>query len=265
MSADLPLPYTKRMAHHFMQAPSDFTVESALRWGQNYGLGGSERLVRAVIPTRLGIQFDHDDFWLTVMQFFVANPMLDLAQVGPIIDYIYRQRFESQDVFVGPGVVERRPPAKPNFSMKGRTPASLLRQVESWHRALAKTEQPRADWTPSGIEGFEFMEGTERGGSLKIWTIGELLSTRALVAEGRKMKHCVATYAHSRGSGACSIWTLEVESFEGRCKVLTVEVRNVSRLICQARGKCNMLPGEKHRGILRRWAEKAGLSLAKHV
>jgi hypothetical protein len=222
-------------------------------------------LVRAVTPTRLGTHFDHDDFWLTVIQFFVANPMLDLAQVGPIIDYIHRQRFESQDVFVGPGVVERRPPAQPNFSMKGRTPASLLRQVESWHRALAKTEQPKADWAPSGIEGFEFMEGTERAGSLKIWTITELLSTRALVAEGRKMKHCVATYAHSCGGGACSIWTLEVESFEGRSKLLTVEVRNASRVICQARGKCNMLAGEKHRGILRRWAEKAGLSLAKHV
>jgi hypothetical protein len=108
-------------------------------------------------------------------------------------------------------------------------------------------------------------EGGERGGNLKIWTITELLSTKALVAEGRKMKHCVATYAHSCASGGCSIWTLEVETFEGRSKILTVEVLNAPRLICQARGKCNMLPGEKHRGILRRWAEQAGLSLAKYV
>ena len=69
------------------------------------------------------------------------------------------------------------------------------------------------------------------------------------------MKHCVATYAHSCGSGACSIWTLEVQTFDGCAKILTVEVQNAARLICQARGKCNTLPGEKHRGILRRWAE----------
>jgi hypothetical protein len=41
--------------------------------------------------------------------------------------------------------------------------------------------------------------------------------------------------------------------------------QNAARLICQARGKCNMLPGDKHRGILRRWAEKAGLVLGKYV
>jgi hypothetical protein len=149
--------------------------------------------------------------------------------------------------------------------MKGRTPASLLRQVRAWHRTLAKVEQPKADWPRSGIESFEFVEGTERGGNLKIWTISELLSTKALVAEGRKMKHCVATYSHSCASGACSIWTLEVETFDGRSKMLTIEVQNAARLICQARGKCNMFPGEKHRGILRRWAEQAQLTLAKYV
>ncbi len=108
-------------------------------------------------------------------------------------------------------------------------------------------------------------EPNEAAGTLKIWTLTELLSTKALVAEGRKMKHCVATYAHSCASGACSIWTLEVETFEGRAKVLTVEVQNRARLICQARGKCNMRPGEEHRGILRRWAENAGLHLANYV
>jgi hypothetical protein len=264
-TADLPLPYTKRMAHHFLQAPADCTVEAALRWGQILGLGGSERLVRAVIGTRLGTDYQNDDFWATVLQFLIANPMLDLAHVGPIIDYIHQQRFVSQDVFVAPGVVERRDPAQPNFTMKGRTPASLLRQVEAWHRTLAKSAQPKAEWPRSEIDGFEFVEGAERGGNLKIWTITELLSTKALVAEGRKMKHCVATYAHSCASGACSIWTLEAETFEGRAKILTVEVQNQARLICQARGKCNMLPGEKHRGILRRWAAKTGLSLANHV
>jgi hypothetical protein len=264
-TANLPLPYTKRMAHFFMQAPPEFTVESALRWGQIHGLGGNERLVRAILGTRLGTDFRHDDFWITVLQFFLANPMLDLVHAGPIIDYIHHQRFVSQDTFVAAGVVERKGPPQPNFTMKGRTPASLLRQVESWHRTLAKVEQPKTEWPPSGIDGFEFVEGTERSGNMKIWTITELLSTKALVAEGRKMRHCVATYAHSCAIGACSIWTLEAETFEGRSKILTLEVDNARRVICQARGKCNMLPGDKHRGILRRWAEKAGLQLANHV
>src|SRR5262249_16261642 len=95
-TADLPLPYTKRMAHEFMQAPADLTIKEAIRWGQIHGLGGSERLMHAVIGTRLGPPFMHDDFWITVLQFLIANPMLDLAHVGPIIDYIHQQRFAAQ-------------------------------------------------------------------------------------------------------------------------------------------------------------------------
>ena len=124
---------------------------------------------------------------------------------------------------------------------------------------------PQAEWPHSGIAGFEFVEGSERGGNVKIWTITELLSTKALFAEGRTMKHCVATYARSCAHGDCSIWTLEVWTLEGRSKMLTIEVRRDTKLICQVRGKCNALAAEKHRGVLRRWAEQAGLRLAGYV
>jgi hypothetical protein len=256
-TADLPIPLTKRMAHHFLEAPDDFSVDAALRWGQVHGLGGTERLARAVVGSRLGYFFANDDFWVTVLRFFVANPMLDLAQVGPIVDYLHARRF-------APDLVAREGPPQPELTMKGRTPASLLRQVEAWHRGLYKIYQPKAQWPPSGIDAFEFVEGTE-GGSQKVWTITELLSTKALLTEGRWMKHCVVTYARSCAGGTCSIWTLQVHTCEGPSRALTVEVRNRDRVICQARGKYNELPGDKQRGILRRWAERAGLSLAKYV
>jgi hypothetical protein len=263
--ADLPIPYTKRMAHQFMQAPSDLGVEGALRWGQIHALGGCERLVRATVGSRLGSRFENDDFWSSMLRWFVDHPMLDPAQISPLVDYVHHQKYVGQDVFVAPGVMERQAPPQPNFTMKGRSPESLLRQVEEWHRRLGNTEQPPAEWRQCGIRELEFLEGNERSGNLKIWTIKELLSTKALFAEGRRMKHCVATYSRSCAAGACSIWTLEVESFEGKRKLLTVEVNNTAKLICQARGKYNALPGDKHRGILRRWAAQAGLQLASHV
>jgi hypothetical protein len=264
-TADLPLPYTKKMAHYFMQAPPELTVEAALRWGQIHALGGDARLVRAIIGTRLGTHFEQDAFWTTVLLFLIANPMLAPAQVGPMIDYIHHQKFVPQEVLVAPGVVQRRGPPQPHFTVKGRTPASLLRQVASWHGDLAHTRQPQAEWPPSGIEGFEFRERMGKEGTLKLWTIKELTSTKALVAEGREMKHCVATYAHPCLEGVCSIWTLEVETAHGRSKVLTIEVQSASGLIWQVRGKCNARPGIKHLGILRRWAEQSGLRLADHV
>jgi hypothetical protein len=264
-TADLPIAYTKRMAHHFLEVPVDLAVEAALRWGQIHGLGGDARLAAAVIATRIGTEFANEDFWITVLRFFVANPMLDTAHIGPIIDFIHHQRFEPQDVFVRPGVAEQREPAQPNFTMKGRSVESLLRQVESWHKSLSKNHHAFAEWPKSGIECFEFAEGSERNGNLKVWTITELLNAKALSAEGRTMKHCVGSYARSCASGRTSIWTLEVESFEGRSKLLTIEVQNAARLVCQARGKCNVMPSEKHRAILRRWAEKAGLKMASYI
>jgi hypothetical protein len=244
---------------------ADLSVDAGLRWGQIHGLGGGEKLARAIIGTRLGTDFSHDEFWITVLRFFIANAEIEPAHVGPIIDYIHHHRFVGRDEFAAPGVFQGNSPAQPNLTMKGRTPTSLLRQVISWHRRLANAQHVETDWARSGINDFQLAEGTERSGNLKIWTITELLSTKALVAEGRTMKHCVASYAHLCARGACSIWTLEVTTLDGRAKVLTIEVRHGSRLIAQARGKCNMLPTEKHRGILRRWAEIAGLCIAKHV
>lgn len=264
-TADLPLPFTKRMAHHFIHAPADLTVDAALRWGQIHGLGGDARVARATLPTRIGTVFENDEFWITVLRFFIANPMLDTAHFGPIIDYIHHQRFVFEDTVVAPGVVERRGPPQPNFTIKGRNVESLLAQVSAWHQKLAKTQPQQPDWSPSGIEGFEFLEGSEKNGTHRIWTITELLTAKALVAEGRAMKHCVGSYSHSCARGATSIWTLEAETDAGRAKLLTIEVRNAAHLICQARGKCNAMPAEKHRSILRRWAEKAGLTLAGYI
>lgn len=260
---DLPLPYTKRMSHFFMQAPSDFTVEAALRWGQVLGSGGDSRLARAIIGTRLGTTFEHEGFWMEVVHFFVNNPRLDHAHIGPIIDFIHHQKFVPQEVAVAPGVIEQRESFCPDFSLKGRTPASLLKLVRDWHGSLSRAKQPHAQWCGSGIAGFHLIE--ESGGNRRVWTITELLDSQAMVAEGRLMQHCVATYVSSCLHGKSSIWAMEVETHGERRKVLTVEVDPERKLICQARGKRNELPTERDRDILRRWASQAGLQLAKNV
>lgn len=264
-TAELAIPYSKRMAHHFMRAPNDHTVEDALRWGQIHALGGNARLVKAVLGTRLRTKFEHDEFWLTVFQFLIANPMLDLAQVGPIVDYLQHVKFTPQEIFIAPGQLERRPPLQPNLTMKGRTPEALLRNVTAWHRTLTQTSQPPAEWKPCGIPGLTFVEGTQEGQNLKIWKITELLSSAALIAEGKKMRHCVASYVRSCERGDCSIWTLELETSLGHSKILTLEVRNSSKMLVQARGKFNIVASQKERSILHRWAEQAGLQVVDWI
>ncbi|QDU88980.1 hypothetical protein Pla175_23640 [Pirellulimonas nuda] len=262
----LPIPCTKKMAHHFMRAPGDLSVPHALQWGQVRALGGDDRLARAVLGTRLAESFEHQAFWATVLRWFIAHPMLDRAHIGPIVDFLHHQKFVPERVFIAPGRREESPPPQPHLTMKGRTPESLLRQVNRWHGRLAHDNSLQLrQWAPCGIEAFEFTEGALSGGNLRVWTIRELLGSKALMAEGRQMKHCVATYASSCARGHCSIWTMEVESFQGTSKALTIEVRSNTLTICQARGKLNRLPTEKELGVLARWASCVGLKVAGYL
>jgi hypothetical protein len=249
-----------------MLAPEDYTIEQALRWGQMRALNGNRRMVDAVCGTRLGNHFEHNDFWISVLRFFVQNPFLDTVHYGPIIDYVQGQRFERQEVFVRPGVVEQQPPPHPGFTMRGRTAQSLLRQVGAWHTQLGREQRfGPAQWKSSGISGLSAIEGSEHSKNMRRWTITELLNRDALVDEGRAMRHCIATYAPSCANGRSSVWSMQCENAEGRERVLTIEVRPSSRMVMEARGRFNASPTPQAMRILRQWTEKVGLSLATYA
>jgi hypothetical protein len=262
----IPVALTKKMAHHFLFAPKQYNVEEAIRWGQVHALGGDKRLMDALRGTRLLGNFKNDEFWLNVIRFFIANPMLDVSHVHPIIDYIWNQKFENQRVFVARGVVEEHDPPQPNFSMKGRTPKTLLHQVNDWHRQLGReTRGGDFEWMRSEIGEFHLREGSEKKGNLKYWYIRELLSTDELIHEGRKLHHCVRSYAKSCYTGKTSIWTMESEDENGRHKALTIEISQRENLIRQVRGKRNRLPTEKEKYILTQWATYEKLEIAEYV
>jgi hypothetical protein len=262
LTADgVPIPLTRKMAHHFMEAPAAHSIEAAFRWGQTTALGGDRRLADAVCETRLARDFRDDAFWLSVLRFFIRNPMLDPAQISPIVDYLWNQRYEPRVVFVERGVARELGPEQPNLAMRGRSVTSLLRAVNEWHRRLGReTSGGRLQWQKSAFRDFEFVEGTEQSQNMKVWRIRELLSSQELIAEGRRMCHCVASYANSCYKRLCSIWSMDVETDEGTEPLVTVELNLQRKEICQVRGKRNRLPTDKENDILRRWAlqEKLG-------
>lgn len=258
---NLPITCTKAMAHCFAQAPDHYPVSAALRWAQVRGLGGNERLARAVIATRLGSEFEHEEFWLGVLHFFVNHPRLDLVHVGPIVDFIHHQRFATSEVIRG-GQLVTLPPEQPDYSLKGRTVASLLRHVAEWHDQLGRVALDNGRrWSPSRINDFELLEGSEQLHNLRRWTITELLSSGELVAEGQAMKHCVATYVPRCVSREVSIWSMKVETDHGQKPVLTIEVDLAKKVICQARRRSNAMPKEKERQIMQEWARRERLSI----
>jgi len=259
-TAKTPVPLTKRQAHCFLQAPDSYGIENAIRWGQIHALGGDARLADAVCGTMIGENFENDDFWAAVQRFFVTNPLLDRRHVGPIVDYLNHQRFVTREVVTGPGVVEQQPPEQPNLTMRGRTAESLLRQTNEWHGKLARSKQVKELWfRPSGVKGLE-----TRAGKNGFWRIRELLSGAELIDEGRKMRHCVATYAQSCAAGECSIWSIERHTSDGVEKRQTVEV-NRHGVIVQSRGRLNRLPNQGEYDLLRQWSREAGTSISPYV
>ena len=264
-AAGLPVALTKKQAHHFLLAPDDFDVMSGFRWAQITDLGGSERLVRSVLATRIATDFQHHEFWMSVIRWLIANPMLDAVHHGPIIDYLHDQRFVPSvpnPLAHLPGQPGRLAP-QPKLTMKGRNPQTVLRAVTEWHRRLGRARTRKAiSWAPSGMPAYRFEEG--EGHNLKVYSITELLSSQELEDEGRAMSHCVATYAGSCAAGHASIWVLKVtDAYDREERLLTLEVWNATRQIVQARQKFNKEASPKQLSLITRWASAGGPSMSK--
>ena len=242
---NFPVRFTKRMAHLFLQAPKH-SVEHAIRWAQIKAIGGSDELVKAVHRTRLGESFENEEFWFTVVQFFVNNPMLDPMQVGPIVDYIYNQKYVPQEIIEPSGGVVQGPPPHPRFSMKGRSGEKLVRLVEDWHGDLAaEAYVPFKEWQPTNVRPFEHIEN-DTTGQMRTWTIHELSTSWELAIEGRALHHCVRSYANRCASGKASIWSTQVRiGTDGPQPLLTIAVENIDKRVTQYRGKYNLVPNTK--------------------
>ncbi len=209
---------------------------------------------------------DENEFWVSVLRFFIRHP-LDTTHVAPILDFLHHHRFEHRDVVAEGGRLRRLGPPQPNLSMRGRNPSALLRQVRDWHHRLgmAGGKDANVTWPASGIPGFHSVVGSARNAKQRIYTIHELTSGAQLIADGRGMHHCVATYVRWCRTGQTSIWSLQVEQERGPIRMLTIEVDPGQRRIIQARGRWNDRPTDLGRKVMVRWAAAAGLTIASWV
>ena len=255
--AGFPVRLTRRMAHEFAHAPAHYPIDFALRWAQVQGLGGSDGLARAVAATRLGRMFANDQFWTSVIHLFLNTSRLDPAQIEPIIEYLHGQKFERRSVIIGEDTEVELEPPEPELSVKGRTVASLMRRVVEW-QAERKEEVKRTliRWDRSRISGFL---GRDEAG--RSWTIRELLDSNEMAAEGKAMEHCVATYTDWCARQLTTIWSVGIETPEGRQRAATVEVNPASREVVQAKARDNEEPDESCMAILKEWAGREGLRL----
>jgi hypothetical protein len=261
-TADIPIRFTKAMAHYFCQAPRLTSVNQALRWAQVKGLGGSDTLALAVCGTWLSYDFENDAFWTSVIQFFINQPRLRLSDVAPMVRYLYEQKFETRQVRAANGLMDDCGPPNPAFEMKGRTVASLLRGMAAWHKQRQQeTARRPVRWRPSGIRGFRWTEFEPRKGTTRTWHIKELLNSNELDAEGRAMKHCVGDYDSDCARRKSSIWSMRIDDDQGKRRAVTIEVDPKTRNIVQASQRANAEPTQGQRAIIAAWGRQEGLKM----
>lgn len=253
----------KRFAHHLATAPGDLTPMEATMWAEIGRLGGDrvdfERVRRmpafAIDPTDGPMEEleDTDDhpaatawnrdrrlaadatraFWRETAEWLIrCRDRLDEDACEPILEWAMHQHTES---------LRYGPAERPRFTWRGREPANTLAAALEYRR---QRELPHGDltWRAHGLD-WEHREGEE------VWSVRELLSSRALLEETRAMHHCVATYAHRCAQGWSAIFSLSV----GAIRRITVELDPVTGRIVQARGACNRAATPEEQTMLARW------------
>jgi hypothetical protein len=261
----IPILVTRALAHALRSAPFFPTVAGALVWAQARTMGASDELARAFAESRIGRTLAHDDTRRSLVEILVRDGAAP-EHVGPVVDYLAREKLEARDGFRADGTFGPTPPPEPDLSLDGRTLGSLLRRVDAWHVAAGRAPVSDVAWPSSGISGLSFEERLEprlpdEQPTLRIVSIVELLSSFELVREGRAMRHCVASYAGECIQGKASIWSLRATTRQGQKRLLTIEIDLRARTVRQARRLANRLAGPRDKEILAVWAQRERLTL----
>lgn len=249
-----PIPLTRKMCHDVLTTSADSKLLEAIRRVQARTAGCDERFFEAWRHTRNAQQIrarGEEAFGYSVLEWFGKIGMLDSAQIGPICDYIDDRRRED-----------------PLFTMKGRSGLAVIRAMKEWHGSLAKEKAISGKtFRASGFGPLDcVLPRVERHGPTirERWCIDEVLTARALADEGKRMGHCVYSYASRIESGDTSIWSVKMEDGlgeTGRWHMVTLEVRNDLRRVVQARGRFNRAMTPREHTVVSRWAGSNNLKI----
>ena len=198
-------------------------------------------------------------FWREVARFFCANSAV-LEEIDDLCDYL--------------AACHRR---DRRFSLKGRTLASLTRQMRDWHRdiaAVARIEAARRAfrnigkappdperWAGSPLSDWTWRSSDKQARDAREeFTVTQLVTADELVAESRAMHHCVWTYAQKCISGQASIWSMRLRTAKRIDRLLTIELDRQNRVV-QVRGFANRLATSDELQVLGRWTKAKGIAL----
>jgi hypothetical protein len=259
---------SRKEVHAFLNPPPglgfDAAIWQAIACSYSNDPGIVLRIARSRIAQTPRVELG---FWREVVRFFCTHP----ARVEEMDDF--------RDYLAD---CHRR---NPEFGLKGRTLASLSRQMREWRRDLeaiarieaarrrAEAAQARArgqalageaagdgSWPGAAITDWSWIPAVKDRSRREEYLVIQLRTAADLVAETRAMHHCVASYAAKCIAGHASIWSLRRRAAGNTDRLLTIEVDRQHRAI-QVRGFANRTPRIEERKLLERWAVARGIDL----
>ena len=259
---------SRKEVHAFLNPPPRLGFEAAIWQAIARSYSNDPAIVLRIARSRIA-QTPRAElgFWREVVRFFCAHPTT-VEEMDDLRDYLADCR--------------RR---NPEFGLKGRTLASLGRQMREWHRDLEairriEVARRRAEAAQARVRGQALGrelagDGSWPGAAIADWSwspaakdrsnreehlVIQLRTAADLVAETRAMHHCVASYAPKCIAGHASIWSLRRRAAGHTDRILTIELDRQCRAI-QVRGFANRTPRTEERKLLERWAKARGIDL----
>lgn len=252
---------SRKEVHAFLNASGELSFDEAL-WralavSYTDEPGVALRIARSKISRTPRGDFA---FWREVARFFCVNPTTG-EEIDDLCDFLAARH-------------QRDEP----YSLKGRSLASLRRQMQDWHRDLAAVARIEAARRRADRAAGRILEATGRwtGSLLGDWTwqpsakearnrredyvVVQLVTADDLVAESRAMHHCVSTYAGKCVTGQASIWSLRRRAPGRVDRLLTIELDRQHRAI-QVRGFANRVARPEEKEVIGRWAKARGVIL----
>ena len=259
----LPFNVTKREAHLFINFDNNLpSIDTALKMLIHAKIlvnNGDSNFTQVVTQSQIMNHLDDMPFWETFFKFYGTNKTdMGYRRIRELIDYIIFKRYND--------------PQTENFSLKGKTVVSIIRQTVEWHLLLHRSRNKYINIKWNGLKKpnlyFDMKSNliTDKNKIEKAkYIIKQMISGEELAKEGLAQKHCVASYAKLCVTKQVSIWSLR--EIKGIHKVLynrmiTIEIAN--NKIVQARGIFNRLPNDNEKTIIKKWALKQNFILVQY-
>lgn len=240
-----PYPFNKKMAHYFTNAPKTLSHTEASWYGIIAGLKGDIRLISIFHQHYRGVNKPLSFLQPIIKLLSQGASNMEYYELRQLLAYL-------QHLWDEHG----------KLKIKGWTFASLVRRANEWQREMyirrASGGGVNQSWAGAAYAPY-LAEGEKH-----IYRITQLTSTTALFEEGRDMRHCVGSYFYKCTSQGTSIWSLRQYTGEKYKRLVTIEVSSRHEIV-QARRKLNAMPDKVQLNLIRKWAQREGLSFGKRI